>query len=48
MAEFEAFRWVGGYKGNAFGADDGCSCHASEHVLDRVFDAFMESFFTRP
>ncbi len=43
---FEAFRWVGAYRGDAFGADDGCSCHASEHVLDAVFAIFMRKFFS--
>jgi hypothetical protein len=43
---FEAFKWIGGYSGGAFGADDGCSCHVSEQMLDDVFEIFIEKFFS--
>lgn len=44
---FEAFRWIGAYSQGVYGADDGCSCHASEHILEIIFDLFINRIFCR-
>ncbi|WP_150050897.1 MULTISPECIES: GSCFA domain-containing protein [Methylomonas] len=38
---FEVVRWVGGYRGDAFGAEDGSTHHVSEQTVDSIIRAFI-------
>ncbi len=41
---FEIVRWIGGYRGDAFGAEDASSHHVSESTIDAIIKAFIEKF----
>lgn len=41
---FEAVRWIGGYRGDAFGAEDGTTHHVSESTIEAIIRAFIEHY----
>jgi tetratricopeptide (TPR) repeat protein len=41
---FEIVRWLGAYHGPMFGAEDGTSRHVSEHAIDAIVHAFLETY----
>lgn len=41
---FEAIRWAGSNASGFFGAEDNLSVHVSENKVDRIIDAFIETF----
>jgi len=38
---FEAVRWIGGYTGDVFGADDGSARHVSVHTIEAITSEFV-------
>lgn len=40
---FEIVRWVGAYRGDVYGAEDGSTHHVSEHVVDAIIKSFIEN-----
>ena len=43
---FEAIRWAGSNASEFYGAEDNLSVHVSENKVDRVIEAFIETFRT--
>lgn len=41
---FEIVRWIGSYKGDAYGQEDGTSHHVSEEYIDEIIGSFIKTF----
>lgn len=41
---FETVRWIGGYRGDGFGAEDGTTHHVSESAIEAIIQAFIEHY----
>ncbi|WP_434638323.1 GSCFA domain-containing protein [Sulfurimonas sp. NW7] len=41
---FEIVRWIGSYRGDGYGQDDGSSHHVSEAYIDKIISTFINAF----